>query len=81
MLTSFCKMLDAMGDVDKGVETVLTSEAFARLRDMVEEVWGNNAAKFFEDGWTQREDGSLVVSYEGDFGCQFTAFLNGELTE
>lgn len=75
MLNAFCKMLDAMGEVSQGVETVLTSEAFARLKDMVESVWGSPAASFFENGWTQREDESMVVSYEGDFGHKFQEFL------
>lgn len=75
MLTNFCKMLNAMGDCDQGVETVLTEEAFTHLVNMVSDVWGEKAASFFEDGWTQREDGSVVVSYEGTLGDMFLQHL------
>jgi len=68
-------MLDSMGEVNGGVETVLTEQAFSCFYDFVLSIWGVPAAEFFQGGWTQREDGSLVVSFKGNFGETFKTNL------
>ena len=62
--SGFCKFLDGLGNVDDGVESVLTTDAFDALMEMVESVWGEWVANETEKFFTQREDGSLVLSIE-----------------
>lgn len=64
MLNHFSDFLDALGDVEEGVESVLTSSSFDHLALMVESIYGHRAKSIFSDLFTQREDGSLVCCVE-----------------
>ncbi len=72
-LEILCKFLDALGNVDDGVESVLTPSAFDAIKEMVQSVYGSRLAETFESFFTQREDGSLVMSYENPSGMFFDA--------
>lgn len=64
MLDQFCQFIDGLGNVDDGVESVLTPSAFDGLKAMVLSVYGNHAAEVFENCFTQREDSSFVMAIE-----------------
>jgi hypothetical protein len=62
MLEAFCQFLDGMSNVDDGVESVLTAQAFDGLLLMIQSLYGEKGKDAFENMFTQREDGSLVMS-------------------
>lgn len=76
MLNEMMKLLKGLGDVDNGVECVLTEMAFDGLIGIIKTVYGTHAAEVVENGFTQREDGSLVVSLE-DLDESFAICLTG----
>lgn len=71
-----CKLLDGMGNVDDGVESVLTQETFDGLL-MIASIFGHDVANQFENLFTQREDGSIVLSIE-NASTHFREFFNSE---
>jgi len=76
MLNGMCQFLNGLGNVDDGVESVLTMSAFDGLISIITQVYGNNAAFVVENMFTQREDGSMVMSIEEPEEA-FRACLNG----
>ncbi len=76
MLKEFISFVDALGNVDDGVESVLTQDAFDALVMMVRGVYGDHVAEVFSNFFRQREDGSLVMAVEGA-GNYFLESLSG----
>lgn len=76
MLENICKFLEGLGNVDNGVESVLTETAYDGFVGLVRSVYGNNAAEVVGNLFTQREDGSLVCSVEEPVDA-FLSCLNG----
>lgn len=76
MLKNICKFLEGLGSVDEGVESVLTPTAFDGFIGLIRDTYGNNAAEVVENFFTQREDGSLVLSVEEPVDA-FLSCLNG----
>ncbi len=62
--SGLCKLLEGLGCVDDGVESVLTTQAFDGLMEIVQSVYGETVAAKIETLFTQREDGSLVFAAE-----------------
>jgi len=64
MLESFCRFLDTLENVEDGVESVLTPSSFDGMVKFISSVWGQPGVRAFENLFTQREDGGMVMSSE-----------------
>lgn len=60
MLNHFSDFLDALGNQEYGVMSVLTPSSFEHLTLMVGSVYGEHAKSIFSDLFTQIGDGSIA---------------------
>jgi hypothetical protein len=73
---TFLESLELNEDHDPDVICcVLTQRALDSLTQFIRAVWGETAASVIEEQFTQREDGSMVVS--GDLVGAFSDSIKG----
>lgn len=74
LLSNICSILNALGNVDDGVESLLTKEALSKLLNLISALYGDGASAFVEGYFIERDDGVVCLEDAGD---EFRNYIKG----
>ena len=64
MLKKVCEFIDELGNVDDGVESILSEKAFNALCSLITDIYGKRAGTAFTNLFVKRDNGSMVMIVE-----------------